>query len=359
MGDEGEDRGAGLHTARLFADPLNPAACATAVSEAAAILRRGGTVAFATETVYGLGANALDPGAVAKIFAAKRRPAWDPLIVHVADAAGLAQVAAELPEPARLWMERFCPGPLTLLLPKSPGIPDAVTAGRPRVGVRMPAHPVAQALLRAAGIPIAAPSANLFGHVSPTTAEHVLADLDGRIDAVLDAGPAQHGLESTVVDCCEDPCVLYRPGAVTLEQLRSVWARVEVYREAAASSAAAPESLPSPGVGLRHYAPSARVVLIEHGPRQARELLAAIEALPGPGVMLPEGLLSQAERATIAETTPVFAWGGWHRPEEMAERLFAGMRQLDALKCSRIICPLPEPSGIGMALCDRLRKAAR
>ena len=199
----------------------------TSIATAAQILQRGGTVAFPTETVYGLGANALDPEAVAKIFAAKQRPSWDPLIVHVSGAAMLSRVAAEIPPNAARLIDVFWPGPLTLLLPRHPDIPLAVTAGRPLVGVRMPQHPVAHALIAAAGLPIAAPSANTFGRTSPTQARHVTEDLDGRIDAILDSGETTHGLESTVVDASPDPatgapCVVYRPGVITLEQIRSV-----------------------------------------------------------------------------------------------------------------------------------------
>ncbi len=349
----------GLPTLRLTAFDLDRDR--QAIEQAAAILRAGGTVAFATETVYGLGAHAMDVSAVEKIFVAKKRPAWDPLIVHVADAAMLARVAGVVPEPARLWMERFWPGPLTLLLPRAAQVPDAVAAGRARVGVRMPRHPVALALLRAAGVPVAAPSANLFGHVSPTTAAHVLADLDGRIDAVLDSGPAEHGLESTVVDACEDPCIVYRPGAVTLEQLAAVWPRVELFAEAAARHGSALRALPSPGVGLRHYAPSARLVLVEHGPAQAVELLRAIagDAHGKTCVLLPSGLLTPAQQANLPASVLVFAWGAWSRPEELGQSLFSGLRSLDSAGATRIVCPLPLAQGVGLALCDRLRKAAR
>src|SRR5271167_1169804 len=203
-----------------------------ALDKAAAILRRGGTVALPTETVYGLGANALDAAAVAAIFKAKERPGWDPLIVHVADEAMLATLVAEVPEAARLLMRAFWPGPLTLLLPRSARVPDAVTAGRPLMGVRMPAHPVALEVIRRAGVPIAAPSANRFGHTSPTTAAHVLDDLDGHIDAVVDAGPTAFGVESTVLDATVEPMVVYRPGAVTIEQIRAAsGCAVEYYRE--------------------------------------------------------------------------------------------------------------------------------
>lgn len=348
-------------TLRLAAHPMHTAEAAAAIEQAAAILRAGGTVAFATETVYGLGANAFDPSAVEKIFVAKHRPAWDPLIVHVADPKMLAALVQEVPEPARLWMESFWPGPLTLLLPRSKNVPDAVTAGRPRIGVRMPRHPVAQALLTAARVPVAAPSANLFGHVSPTTAEHVLADLDGRIDAVLDGGPAEHGLESTVVDTCESPCVVYRPGAVTLKQLRAVWPAVELFEPSTNSTTVSPEALPSPGVGLRHYAPRARLLLAAHGPAQAQTFLelARQEAASRLGILLPEGFLTPTQRASLPPGTEVYPWGRWNRHEEMAQLLFSGLRELDDRAVNRILCPLPAEEELGIALCDRLRKAAR
>ena len=237
-----------------------------ALDRAAEILRGGGLVAMPTETVYGLGANALDATAVGRIFAAKNRPAWDPVIVHIAPIEGaetmLDGLVEGVPEAARRLMEAFWPGPLTLLLPRTAAVPDAVTAGRALAGVRMPAHPVALELIRRAGVPVAAPSANLFGHVSPTTAQHVLDDLDGRIDAVLDAGQTAHGVESTVLDACQSPMTIYRPGAVTAEQIRAVGGAVEVFRDGRRLSSKPVEALPSPGVGLRHYAPKARLVLV-------------------------------------------------------------------------------------------------
>ncbi len=343
-------------------DPLHPEWNQPAIEQAAAILRGGGTVAFATETVYGLGANALDGMAVAKIFVAKQRPAWDPLIVHIADAAALRTVAAEVTEPARLWLKRFSPGPLTVLLPRHKGVPDAVTAGRALVGVRIPRHPIAQALLRAAAIPVAAPSANLFGHVSPTSAAHVLNDLDGRIDAVLDGGSADHGIESTVVDTSCTPCVVYRPGAVTLEQLRSVWPAVALYTGSSEEEVdAGAAGLPSPGISLRHYAPRAQLVLVEYGPEQAGALLALVrQAEAGlTGVLLPRALLSPEQRMQLPESLVVYPWGDWHDTAELARLLFAGLRSLDEAGVVRIVCPLPAQGNMGTALCDRLRKAAR
>jgi len=324
---------------------------------AARILRNGGLVAFPTETVYGLGANALDRAAVERIFAAKQRPSWDPMIVHVATMEMLDQLVAEIPEAARRLMEAFWPGPLTLLLPRKATVPDAVTAGRPLVGVRMPSHPVALEIIRRAGVPVAAPSANRFAHISPTTAAHVLHDLDGRIDAVVDAGATAHGLESTVVDPSTSPMVIYRPGAITAEQMEQVAGPVQAFSEVEFQSEKG-KALPAPGVGLRHYAPHAKLVLIGAPERQlGARLKAAASRRPDEilGVMLPEGIPAPPG----VDAVRVFAWGRWDVPEELARRLYAGLRELDAAGCTVILCPLPPARGLGMAIRDRLRKAAR
>jgi L-threonylcarbamoyladenylate synthase len=334
-----------------------------ALNRAAAILRAGGLVALPTETVYGLGANALDRAAVERIFAAKSRPAWDPIIVHIASVAMLEGLVEEVPAAARTLMEHFWPGPLTLLLRRTAAVPDAVTAGRPLVGVRMPAHPVALELIRRAGVPVAAPSANRFGHISPTTARHVLDDLDGRIDAILDAGPSPRGVESTVLDPSTTPMMIYRPGAVTAEQIREVAGPVEMVRDGGAMRETAAEALPSPGLGIRHYAPRARLVLLEvtklGAPLTALSacLEEAVKSQPGErlGAMLPDGV---AAPAAIAKER-VFLWGRWNDPEVLAQRLYAGLRALDAAGCTVILCPLPAAEGIGAAIRDRLRKAAK
>lgn len=315
------------------------------VLRAAELLRRGGTVAFPTETVYGLGANALDAEAVARIFAAKERPGWDPVIVHVADREHLREVA-EVSAKAEALMTAFWPGPLTLLLPRTKAVPDAVTAGRPLVGVRMPAHPVALELITAAGVPVAAPSANRFGRTSPTTAAHVLADLDGRIDAVLDGGATQVGVESTVLDV--EQMLIYRPGAVTAEMIRAVAGEVRMY--AGSTSVAVPEGLPSPGVGIRHYAPRARLVLVES--EEAMRVKVVESAGKTVGVMLPDGW--NAGSAVLE-----FLWGAWDDPAALARRLFAGLRELDEDGVDVIVCPVPRAGGLGDALRDRLEKAAR
>lgn len=351
-----------MKTLRLDVDPnhLETPEARAALDRAAEILRAGGLVALPTETVYGLGANALDRDAVERIFRAKQRPAWDPIIVHIAGPASgkamLNELVTEIPEAARRLIEAFWPGPLTLLLPRSALVPDAVTAGRPLVGVRMPAHPVALELIRRAGVPVAAPSANIFGHISPTTAGHVLEDLDGRIDAVLDAGPTSHGVESTVLDPCRSPMVIYRPGAVTAQQIRDAAGAVEEYRRAAPLAETPQAALPSPGMGMRHYAPRARLVLVEASLADlpARLSVAALR-FDGErvGVMLP------AEGSCSIPDAVVFAWGRWLAAEELARSLYAGLRALDAQGCTVILCPLPPEEGVGAAIRDRLRKAAK
>jgi L-threonylcarbamoyladenylate synthase len=214
---------------------------------------------------------------------------------------------------------------------------------------------VAFELIYQAGVPVAAPSANTFGHTSPTTAAHVLEDLDGRIDAVLDAGPAEHGVESTVLDPCQSPMVIYRPGAITALQIREAAGAVETFRGGAQLDSQPRQALPSPGVGLRHYAPKARLVLVE-GERKtmARQLADAALRYSGErlGLMLPAGIPAPAVAAAV------FPWGRWLAPNEMARDLYAGLRALDAEGCTVILCPMPPTEGIGAAIVDRLRKAA-
>jgi len=356
-----------MKTLRLTVDAadLSSESSRASIAAAAEILQRGGTVAFPTETVYGLGANALDAEAVAKIFAAKQRPSWDPLIVHVSDPTMLLRVVTGTTPAAARLIDAFWPGPLTLLLPRHPAIPLAVTAGRPLIGVRMPRHPVAHALIAAAGLPIAAPSANTFGRTSPTQARHVAEDLDGRIDAILDSGETTHGLESTVVDASPDleteaPCVVYRPGVITLEQIRSICPGAAAYVPPDRVAESEPQSLPSPGVSLRHYAPRARLVLIDgEGDAQkaafAKALLAEQSWRSRLGLMLPDAFESPA----LGHDALVYRWGRWDNYEELAQRLFAGLRCLDAAGAAVILCPMPAPEGIGVAMRDRLKKAAR
>jgi L-threonylcarbamoyladenylate synthase len=340
-------------TLRLAVDAngVDSPASMASLSQGAELLRKGGTVAFPTETVYGLGANALDRMAVQAIFEAKQRPAWDPLIVHVVNQEQLGMVAVDIPRNGRLLMEAFWPGPLTLLLPKSLRVPQIVTAGRARVGVRMPRHPVARRLIELAGVPVAAPSANTFGRTSPTRAEFVLQDLDGRIDAVIDAGDATLGLESTVVDVCEEPPILYRPGMVTFQQLRSLCPSLIAYREPQ-DGTSVPQA--SPGTGLKHYSPRARLLLLENADGEKLSSLAAQLQAAGEtvGMMLPPALAREGPYL-------VYEWGDLGDQERLARRLFAGLRELDAAGATVIVCPLPEDQGLGVAIRDRLLKAAR
>lgn len=360
---------------QLSPEQLGSAEARAAIAQAAEILRAGGTVAFPTETVYGLGANALDAASVGKIFVAKQRPAWDPLIVHVTDAEMLARViapsAASLEVAVRRLMQAFWPGPLTLLLPRNPALPLTVTAGRELVGVRMPAHPVAQAMIAACGLPIAAPSANRFGHTSPTTAAHVLEDLDGRIDMVLDGGATAHGVESTVLELRDSGAMVYRPGAISMEQLQAVLGSmlagpIAMYAPGDAAArgqeAEKPEAMPSPGVGIRHYAPRARLVLVETERLSVQEREQAwLQRVQDTqqrfltcGVLLPQGWpVPQGFRG------PRFDWGSWSSGEELAHQLYAGLRALDAMGATCIVCPLPGAAGMGAAIRDRLLKAAR
>ncbi len=332
-----------LTSAVLGADP--------ALLEAADILRRGGLVAFPTETVYGLGANALDAEAVEKIFAAKERPHWDPVIVHVAEVQAARELTLGWPDSAERLAAAFWPGPLTMLLPRVAKIADVCTAGREKAGLRLPSHPVARALIAAAGVPVAAPSANRFGHTSPTTAEHVLADLEGRIDAILDAGACEVGVESTVLDPTMEPAIIYRPGGITAEQIRRVLGQV-VVAERETSADLPPEALESPGLGIRHYAPRARVILVE----SEGELSRAVEHEAGKnrvGVLLPAGWAAPG-RDVIA-----LRWGSWNEPESLARDLYGQLRALDDRGVGVIICPMPPAAGIGLAIRDRLRKAAK
>jgi L-threonylcarbamoyladenylate synthase len=324
---------------------LDPADPDTAILAAAArVLRGGGLVAFPTETVYGLGANALDAATVGRIFAAKGRPAHNPLIVHIAEADEARRVAADWPDAAARLAEHFWPGPLTLVLPKQPTVPDVVTAGGPTVAVRLPAHPVAQALIRAAGVPLAAPSANRSTELSPTRAEHVLRGLDGRIDLLLDAGPTAGGIESTVLDLTSSPPRLLRPGLIGLAELASVIGPVSH----AAASHEPTQSLPSPGMLPRHYAPRTPLECIEAGGAER------VAALVHEGKRLgwvpfgDAGPVTADVRLGVLPTDPVAYAAG----------LYAVLHELDAAGLDRIVVTLPPDTADWLAVRDRLRRAA-
>ena len=334
-------------------DPVTPDPAA--IERAAAVLRRGGLAAFPTETVYGLGADATSAAAVAGIFHAKRRPSSDPLIVHLADAEALPTVCEGVPDLAWELAKQFWPGALTLILPRGAVIPAVVSAGLNTVAVRVPDHPVAQALIRAAGVPVAAPSANLFARPSPTTAQHVLEDLDGRVDVILDGGPTRIGVESTVLDLTGPVPTVLRPGGVPIEALEAVLPEV----------AFRPRHLPldgavatSPGMLLKHYSPNASLWLFSGGAEAVGRMRAAAEAAIADGRRV--GVLAFAsERAAWAEQPlEIFDLGDAAEPAEAARLLFAGLRQLDSRGVEVILARGPERSGLGAAVWDRLFRAA-
>lgn len=326
-----------------------------AVAAAADLIRRGSVVAFPTETVYGLAANATDAAAVARIFEAKGRPSDNPLIVHVADREQLSSVISQLPPLAEKLMNRFWPGPLTLVLPKHQTVPDVVTCGLATVGVRMPSHPVALALIRSAGVPLAAPSANRSGRPSPTVAEHVLEDLDGRIPLLLDGGETGLGLESTVIDMTVDPPVLLRPGGVTLEQICAEIGPVEV--AAAVHGVETGEAPRSPGMKYAHYAPKAQMLLVE-GPvlrmqEKIRDLLEEYEA-EGKRV----GIICSAESRGVYPAQVVLEYGTREDLAGIASDLFSTLRAFDRHRVDVILAEGVPESGIGLAIMNRLRRAA-
>lgn len=310
------------------------------LSRAAELLRQGEIVALPTETVYGLAADALNPVAVRKIFEAKGRPFLDPLIVHVSDLAALAEVAVSDPRLAKL--ADFWPGPLTVILPRRECVPDLVTAGKSTVAVRIPAHPIFREVLRLAGRPLAAPSANPFGYVSPTTADHVRDSLGERCPWIVDGGPCAHGVESSIVDLAQPDCVrLLRPGPVSVEQLQAVLGSLKVVTRAASQSVAQD----APGMLERHYSPNIPVFLFERG--------APIPTLP-PGA----ALVLQSRRDQIPFRAHTYYLSERGDAEEAARGLFALLRLIDREHHSIIIAELADPAGVGAALNDRLRRAA-
>ncbi len=332
-----------MPTIVLPVNPIEPEA--QVIARAAAVLRGGGLVAFPTETVYGLGANALDPGAVGRIFTAKGRPATNPLIVHVTEAAEVARVAASWPEVAGRLAVRFWPGPLTLVLSRRACVPDAVTAGGPTVAVRVPAHPVAQALLRAAGVPVAAPSANRSTRLSPTRAEHVLAGLDGRIDMLLDGGPTAGGLESTVLDVTAEPPRLLRPGLITPDALAEVLG--DAPQRTGSPAGAGP--LRSPGMLARHYAPRTPLECVAANGRERVEALCQ-EGLRV-GWLAPEGAAAMAGPDIRQVIMPA-------DPAAYAAQLYAVLHALDVAGLDRIVVALPPDTDAWLAVRDRLRRAS-
>ena len=326
-----------MHTELCQAD-------AASIRRAAALLRAGELVAFPTETVYGLGADALNGAAAARIFAAKGRPADNPLIAHIAGESGLAGLIAGEPcACARALMRAFWPGPMTLIFPKSPRVPREVTAGLDTVAVRMPSHPVARALISAAQTPIAAPSANRSGRPSPTTAAHVLEDMEGRIPLILDGGPCEVGLESTVVDVTGARPRILRPGGVTLEMLEGVVGDVDV-DEGVLHQLQAGSQARSPGMKYKHYAPKGEVTIVT-GPRAAQEIARLYDAADGRAAIL---AFSQADYGARRV----------YRLKNAPGELFAALRQLDEDGMETIYAEDVPTTGVGLAVMNRLMRAA-
>jgi L-threonylcarbamoyladenylate synthase len=328
------------------------------IAEAAAVIRAGRLVAFPTETVYGLGANALDAAAVAGIFTAKDRPTQDPLIVHLASVDDLPGVVRDISETARRLADAFWPGPLTILMPRHADLPLGVTSGLDTVAVRVPAHPVARALLQAAGRPIAAPSANRFGFTSPTTAQHVYADLAGRIEMILDGGSTTIGVESTVLDISVQPARILRPGGVSREALEEMLGAVEVFDGAAAEAEQKP--LPSPGMMSRHYAPRATLILFQGVETQAVIRCMCQQA----GLYLQQGervgvLVAEEDRSAFAKLdVTVKTIGPADDALQIAKNLYAGLRGLDESGMSVILARDFGEKGLGLAILDRLQRAS-
>lgn len=326
-----------MHTELCQADDAS-------IRRAAALLRAGELVAFPTETVYGLGADALNAEAAARIFAAKGRPADNPLIAHIAGESGLAGLIAGEPcACARALMRAFWPGPMTLIFPKSPRVPREVTAGLDTVAVRMPSHPVARALISAAQTPIAAPSANRSGRPSPTTAAHVLEDMEGRIPLILDGGPCEVGLESTVVDVTGARPRILRPGGVTLEMLEGVVGDVDV-DEGVLHQLQAGSQARSPGMKYKHYAPKGEVTIVT-GPRAAQEIARLYDAADGRAAIL---AFSQADYGARRV----------YRLKNAPGELFAALRQLDEDGMETIYAEDVPTTGVGLAVMNRLMRAA-
>ena len=315
----------------------------TSLQSAAELLRTGHLVAFPTETVYGLGANATNPLAVARIFEAKQRPTFDPLIVHVAELSQVEFVVRQFPETARLLATEFWPGPLTLVLPKRDIIPDLVTAGLPGVGIRIPRHPVAIELLKAAGCPVAAPSANPFGGISPTTAQHVADGLGRNVDCIVDGGPCAVGLESTVLSLMTERPMLLRHGGCPLEDIERLIGPVALATSDPSRDDAAQ---PSPGMLSRHYAPGTRLIVIDHG--------GSAEPITG----LRCGLLTAGKQPFSGRFVRIETLCDEENLQTCAANFFAALRTLDASDLDVIIAHEFPAHGLGVALNDRLRRAA-
>ncbi len=344
-----------MKTQMLKVDPENPDL--KVVERAAEIIQSGGLVAFPTETVYGLGADAFNGDAVRRLFEAKKRPLDNPPIVHVADTSEVAALAAEVPKTAETLMRRFWPGPLTLVFKRSPQVPKESTAGLDTIAVRMPKHKVAQALIRQAKRPIAAPSANLSGKPSPTTAQHVLEDLDGRIDAILDGGAADIGVESTVVDLSCTPPMLLRPGGTSYEALKEVVSELVLHPFVRSEVELPMGETPSPGMKHKHYAPKAELILVEgsvQGVTKKIRVLAETYRAKGGKV----AVLCTDETRSDYKVDVVESMGNRRNLASVAQNLFRLLREVDSRGVDFIFVEGVPEEGLGLAVMNRLRKAS-
>jgi len=327
------------------------------IQVAAKVIEKGGLVAFPTETVYGLGADALNAKAVKKIFTAKQRPLDNPIIVHVANKEDVYKLAKKVPATAEKLMSRFWPGPLTLILKRSEFVPDITVVGLDTIAIRMPRNKVALALIKESGTPIAAPSANLAGKPSPTEAEHVINDLAGRIDAVLDAGPTKIGVESTVVDMTASPPLVLRPGGTSYEKLKSVLGNVQLHQAAATKRRGRVLEARSPGMKHRHYAPNAQMTIVEgESDRVVRRIqeLAHLYMVEGKKV----GILATDETSPNYKADVVKSLGSRNNMKAIAHNLFKTLREFDKEGVEVIIAEGIPPKGLGLAIMNRLRRAA-
>jgi L-threonylcarbamoyladenylate synthase len=327
--------------------PIHPDAIA--IAEAAHLIRQGELVAMPTETVYGLAGDALNPAAVQAIFVAKGRPSSDPLIVHIADLDQLTSVARNIPASFRLLADTFWPGPLTIILPKHPALDPGITAGHDTVAVRMPNHAVAQALIRQSGRPLVAPSANLFSHPSPTTAAHVFDDLQGRIPLILDAGPCEIGVESTIIDITQTPPVILRHGGIPAEQLTTVLGDIIMRQRIVADDQAAP----APGMLLKHYSPRTPLVIYRGTPTA---VITAIQTHPTTTTLwlCYDEDIAQAQALQMA----YLSLGPRHESSTIARNLFAALRTADQAGKALLVIAEPPGDGVAAAVRDRLFRAA-
>ena len=329
---------------------LSPQYDKNAVKTAAGLILQGEVVGMPTETVYGLAANALNGEAVAKIFRAKGRPQDNPLIVHIADFDRIYDLCPAVPPQARALAEAFWPGPLTMIVPKGSCIPNEVSCGLDTVGIRLPSHPLARDLIRTAGVPLAAPSANTSGRPSTTTAEHVLRDMDGKIAAILDGGPCGVGVESTVITLALDKPRLLRPGGITLEQLRSVLGEVEVDR-ALYEKIGDDVKVSAPGMKYRHYAPKAPVTVVRGDPQRSAEYIKK-------HIQGPTGVLCFDEYKDLFPTCVVECLGSQSDLAAQAREVFDRLRAFDDTEVKQIWAQCPSDEGLGLAVANRIKKAA-